>query len=118
MTGKRLETGVFLLIVMIYMAVAFFAVKRIGSFLARVFHPGEDMLITILLLMAAYAVVIVHQSGQLTSIVSDANDAHDAAVAAAAILRYGEALRREPEAPAERTPMVEDTLVLRPREPR
>ncbi len=30
-------------------------------------------------------------------------DAHDAAVAAAAILRYGEALRREPEAPAERT---------------
>ena len=42
---------VFLLIVVIYMAAAFFAVKRISAFLTRVFHPGEDMLITILLLV-------------------------------------------------------------------
>lgn len=42
---------VFLLIVVVYMAVAFFTVKRLSSFLNRVFNPGEDMLITMLLLV-------------------------------------------------------------------
>ena len=42
---------VFLLIVVTYMAVAFFTVKRLSSFLHRLFNPGEDMLITLLLLV-------------------------------------------------------------------
>jgi Kef-type K+ transport system membrane component KefB len=42
---------VFLLIVLVYMAVSLFCVNKAGSWLMRRFHPGEDMLIMIFMLL-------------------------------------------------------------------
>ena len=44
-------TPVFLLIVFAYLAVTIFVVSRVGNWLRRIFKPGEDMLITMLLLV-------------------------------------------------------------------
>ena len=42
---------VFLLIVLVYLAISLFCVNRAGSWLMRKFHPGEDMLIMIFMLL-------------------------------------------------------------------
>ena len=42
-------TPVFLLIVLAYLAIAIFVVSKLGNWLKKVFNPGEDMLIPILL---------------------------------------------------------------------
>lgn len=42
-------TPVFLLIVLAYLAVSIFVVSKLGSWLRKIFNPGEDMLIPILL---------------------------------------------------------------------
>ena len=44
-------TPLFLIIVLAYLAVSVYAVYKLGKFLLRLFKPGEDMLITILLLV-------------------------------------------------------------------
>jgi Kef-type K+ transport system membrane component KefB len=49
---------VFLLIVLLYMAAALFCVNRIGLWLMRRFHPGEDMLIMIFMLLILVAVLV------------------------------------------------------------
>jgi Kef-type K+ transport system membrane component KefB len=49
---------VFLLIVLAYLALSLFCVNRVGSWLLKRFHPGEDMLIMILLLVILVTVLI------------------------------------------------------------
>ena len=49
---------VFLLIVLVYLAVALFCVDRAGSWLMRRFHPGEDMLILIFMLLILATVLV------------------------------------------------------------
>ena len=51
-------TPVFLLIVLIYLAVSICAVNFIGKWLRKVFNPGEDMLITMLLLVILATVLV------------------------------------------------------------
>ena len=51
-------TPVFLLIVLIYLAVSIFVVSKVGSWLRKVFNPGEDMLITMLLLVILATVLV------------------------------------------------------------
>ena len=51
-------TPVFLAIVLIYLAAAMFLVNKVGSWLRKIFNPGEDMLITILLLVILATVLI------------------------------------------------------------
>lgn len=51
-------TPVFLLIVLVYLAVAIFAVSYIGKWLRKIFNPGEDMLITLLLLVILATVLV------------------------------------------------------------
>lgn len=49
---------VFLLIVLLYLVISVFAVDRIGKKLLEIFQPGEDILITIMLLIILAVVVI------------------------------------------------------------
>ncbi len=49
---------IFLLIVLVYLALALFCVHRVGSWLLRRFQPGEDMLIMILLLVILATVLV------------------------------------------------------------
>ncbi len=49
---------VFLLIVLAYLALSLFCVNKAGTWLMRRFHPGEDMLILILLLVILVTVLI------------------------------------------------------------
>jgi len=51
-------TPIFLLLVLVYLAVSIFVVNFIGKWLLRVFKPGEDMLITILLFVILGTVVV------------------------------------------------------------
>ena len=51
-------TPVLLAIVLIYLAAAMFLVNKVGSWLRKIFNPGEDMLITILLLVILATVLI------------------------------------------------------------
>jgi len=51
-------TPVFLAIVLIYLAAAMFLVNKAGRWLRKIFNPGEDMLITILLLVILATVLI------------------------------------------------------------
>ncbi|MBR7138607.1 MAG: cation:proton antiporter [Lentisphaeria bacterium] len=51
-------TPVFLLIVLLYLAVAILTVSYIGKWLRKIFNPGEDMLITLLLLVILATVLI------------------------------------------------------------
>ena len=51
-------TPVFLAIVVVYLAVAMLTVNFIGKWLRKIFNPGEDMLITILLLVILGTVLI------------------------------------------------------------
>ena len=49
---------VFLLIVLAYLALSLLCVSRVGAWLLKRFHPGEDMLIMILLLVILVTVLI------------------------------------------------------------
>ena len=51
-------TPVFLLIVFVYLAVTIFVVSKLGNWLRRIFKPGEDMLITMLLLVILATVLV------------------------------------------------------------
>ena len=51
-------TPVFLCIVLAYLAISIFAVNFIGKWLRKIFNPGEDMLITILLLVILATVLV------------------------------------------------------------
>ena len=51
-------TPVFLVIVLIYLAIAIFAVNFIGKWLRKIFNPGEDMLITMLLFVILGTVLV------------------------------------------------------------
>ena len=51
-------TPVFLLIVLVYLAAAMFLVNMAGRWLRKIFNPGEDMLITILLLVILGTVLV------------------------------------------------------------
>ncbi|MBR2425660.1 MAG: cation:proton antiporter [Lentisphaeria bacterium] len=51
-------TPVFLLIVLIYLGVAIFLVNKAGRYLLKVFQPGEDMLITLLLFVILLTALI------------------------------------------------------------
>lgn len=51
-------TPVFLLIVLLYLCIAIFTVNFIGKWLRKIFNPGEDMLITILLLVILVTVLV------------------------------------------------------------
>ena len=51
-------TPVFLAIVLIYLVVSIFVVNFIGKWLRKIFNPGEDMLITILLLVILGTVLV------------------------------------------------------------
>lgn len=51
-------TPVFLLIVLIYLAVSIFAVNKVGNYLLKIFQPGEDMLITLLLFVILLTAII------------------------------------------------------------
>ena len=56
-------TPVFLAIVLIYLAAAMFLVNMAGRWLRKIFNPGEDMLITILLLVILATVLIGEMLG-------------------------------------------------------
>ena len=49
---------VFLAIVLVYMALSLFCVNKAGSWLMRKFHPGEDMLIMIFMLLILATVLV------------------------------------------------------------
>ena len=51
-------TPVFLLIVVVYLILAIFTVNLVGKWLRKAFTPGEDMLITILLLVILVTVLV------------------------------------------------------------
>lgn len=51
-------TPVFLLIVLAYLGLSVWVTSRVGKFLLRIFQPGEDMLITILLLVIFCTVLL------------------------------------------------------------
>ncbi|MBR2374592.1 MAG: cation:proton antiporter, partial [Lentisphaeria bacterium] len=51
-------TPVFLLIVVVYLILAIFTVNLVGKWLRKSFNPGEDMLITILLLVILATVLV------------------------------------------------------------
>ena len=51
-------TPVFLVIVLVYLAVAIFVVSKVGNWLRKIFNPGEDMLITMLLLVILATVLV------------------------------------------------------------
>ena len=51
-------TPVFLLIVLAYLGISIWVTNKTGKFLLRIFQPGEDMLITILLLVIFCTVLI------------------------------------------------------------
>lgn len=51
-------TPVFLAIVLLYLVISMFVVSFIGKWLRKVFNPGEDMLITILLLVILITVLV------------------------------------------------------------
>ena len=56
-------TPVFLLIVFIYLAVTIFVVSKLGNWLRKIFQPGEDMLITMLLLVILATVLVGEMLG-------------------------------------------------------
>ena len=49
---------VFLLIVLVYLALSLLCVNKVGSWLMRRFHPGEDMLIIIFMLLILATVLV------------------------------------------------------------